>query len=136
MTSKKQHSKLIAKAQKRQSWLLFAVIVVAVVVDFVFFESNLTVAKSVSLGGFLAYAMQLVFTFISYRRDAVLVGKYRYNALMMDMYLAVVAKWLFAIVCFGFIFLFIKSINFLAFFVGLITMQLFIMVALLATNSP
>lgn len=136
MTSKNQHSKLIAKAQKKQSWLLFAVVLLAIVVDFAFFEGNLTVAKSVSLGGLLAYSMQFVFTFISYRRDAVLVGKHRYNALMMDMYLAVVAKWLFAIVCFGFIFLFVKSINFLAFFVGLIIMQLSIMVALLGTNSP
>lgn len=135
MIFKNQHKQLVINAKKKkQRWLLFVVIILAILID-VLISGKLVVAKSASLGAVIAYAMQFVFTAVSYRRDERLIGKHRYNALMSDMYLAVIAKWLFAIVCFVLVFVFVKPMHFLAFFVGLIVMQLLIMIALLGTKN-
>lgn len=132
---KTPHKHIIIKACKIQSWLLFVIIIAAIIVDIVA-NYQLIVAKSWAMGAVLAYLVQGIFVFISLRRDRLLTGKHRYHALMMDMYLAVVAKWLFAIICFGLIFVFVRPMNFLAFLVGFITMQLSVALSFLMVKSP
>ncbi len=123
----------IRTAAKKQSWLLLLLIVSAMLVDGVL-QSQWRVAQSVALGAVLSYAMQLIFTWISYRRDERLRGKYRHQLFMQDVYVAVLTKWLVGIVGFSFVFIFFKSLNFLAFFIGLIAMQFLIAMTFVASK--
>lgn len=117
------HKRAIRAATKKQSWLLLLLIVTAVVID-VLLQRQLVMAKSVAIGACLSYAMQMVFTAVSYRRDERLRGQHRHHLFMQDVYVAALTKWMVGIVGFSAVFIFFKSLNFLAFFIGFIAMQL------------
>lgn len=105
--------------QRRQSWLVLLLICLSVGVDLVFGQS-LLVAKSLGLGVVLSYVAQSAFTFIAYRQT----GAKARQAIMLNMYLGQMIKWLITLVGFALIFIFIKPIVALLVVVGYLIMQL------------
>lgn len=105
--------------QRRQSWLVLLLICLSVGVDLVFGQS-LFVAKSLGLGVVLSYVAQSAFTFIAYRQT----GAKARQAIMLNMYLGQMIKWLITLVGFALIFIFIKPIVALLVVVGYLIMQL------------
>lgn len=105
--------------QRRQSWLVLLLICLSVGVDLVFGRALLT-AKSLGLGVVLSYVAQSAFTFIAYRQT----GAKARQAIMLNMYLGQMIKWLITLVGFALIFIFIKPIVALLVVVGYLIMQL------------
>lgn len=105
--------------QRRQSWLVLLLICLSVGVDLVFGQS-LFIAKSLGLGVVLSYVAQSAFTFIAYRQT----GAKARQAIMLNMYLGQMIKWLITLVGFALIFIFIKPIVALLVVVGYLIMQL------------
>lgn len=126
------HKRLIVSAQKKQNWILFVVIILMLVLDVLL--SPKPFGRSMAIGACLSYVMQLVFTLVSYWRDERLYGQNRYNLLVQDMYVAVLMKWIVGLTGFALIFLFLKSLNFLALLLGFIGMQ-FLIITVLMTSK-
>lgn len=120
----------IAKFQKFLNWLLFGVVIVAILIDSLL-GYRLYFAKGLILGALVGYLMQSVFTFINYSKIHHNQGAAKAGTQMMaSMYLAILAKWAIGLLGFGLIFVFVKEMMVAAVFVGLMIMQLGIGVGL------
>ncbi|WP_066800957.1 ATP synthase subunit I [Moraxella oblonga] len=105
--------------QKQQSWIVLAWIVIAIAVDMVVGVGLLS-AKSFSMGVLLSYITQSTFTFIAYQKTGAKVRQ----AIMLNMYLGQMVKWLATLMGFALIFVFIKPIIALLVVVGYLVMQI------------
>lgn len=117
--SQRSHKLQIFARQKRQIWLVFALIVVAWLCDMWLGHAQILV-KSVAAGAFLSYFAQSVFTWLAYRTT----GAKARQMIMLNMYLGQIIKWSLTLLGFALIFLTIKPVYALAVFGSYFVVQL------------
>lgn len=108
----------IYTCQRRQIWMVLVLIIIGVLLDEVLGDHN--IAKSVAVGAFLGYSAQSVFTYVAYRTTGV---RQRY-AIMLNMYLGQMLKWLITFIGFACIFIYMKSAHAFAVIISYVMMQL------------
>lgn len=105
---------------------MFAIVILAVGVDWVL-GYGLRLARGMALGAMLAFVTQSVFTLLSYRKHRLHQGKMidtrPASQMLLDMVMALVAKWFVAGVGFVVIFNLPYAILFPAVFGGFLLMQ-------------
>lgn len=104
--------------QKRQSWIVLAWIVIAIIISAVAGVGLLN-AKSFGMGVLLSYVAQSAFTFIAYKKT----GAKARQAIMLNMYLGQMIKWLITLLGFAMIFMFAKPMVAWLVVVGYLIMQ-------------
>lgn len=104
--------------QKRQSWIVLAWIVIAIIISAVAGVGLLN-AKSFGMGVLLSYVAQSAFTFIAYKKTGAKVRQ----AIMLNMYLGQMIKWLITLLGFAMIFMFAKPMVAWLVVVGYLIMQ-------------
>lgn len=111
---------------KKMLWLMFAIVILAVGVDVVL-GYGMRLARGAALGVALAFVTQSVFTLLSYRKYRLHQGKMidirPASQMLLDMTVALVAKWLVAGIGFVIIFSLPYAILFPAVFGGFLLMQ-------------
>ncbi|TXD96189.1 hypothetical protein ES754_11165 [Psychrobacter frigidicola] len=110
----------IGIAIKRQAWVLFVLIVIAILLDIVWLHSQLTVAKSAAIGALLSFVTQAVFAGFIFRHTG-----YRARLhIVSQLYRGQMAKWLLTVLGFALIFITVKPLVAPALFIGFIVMQI------------
>ncbi|MGO1251229.1 ATP synthase subunit I [Psychrobacter sp.] len=105
---------------KRQAWLLLFIIVIACVIDIVWWQGELTVAKSAATGALLSYLTQAVFAGFIFWYTGYRARKHIVNQL----YRGQVAKWLLTALGFALIFITVQPLSAPALFIGFMVMQI------------
>lgn len=104
---------------KRQAWILFILIVSVSMLDVVWLQSELIVAKSTALGALLSFTSQAIFAafvfwYTGYRARRHIVSQ---------LYRGQMVKWLLTVFGFALIFITIRPLSAPALFIGFIVMQ-------------
>lgn len=117
------HQNSIRTAYRRKTWGLFIMIVTAIALD-ALFGCQGRVAQAIAVGAVLNFIMQVAFMWFGYQKP-----RHNSNQIMSDMALAVIMKWVIAIVGFAYIF---KATTLLApaVFAGFLIMQGWILISL------
>lgn len=117
------HQNSIRTAYRHKTWGLFIIIVIAIMIDAVFGYQG-QVAQAVAIGATLNFIMQASFMWFGYQKP-----RHNGSQIMLDMTLAVIVKWIIAIVGFAYIF---KATTLLApaVFAGFLIMQGCILISL------
>lgn len=116
----------VVKGLRQGMWVLFSLIVFAIIVDLIWFKvfatstHKLLWAKSFALGAVLNYISHFVFTSFAYRYTGVRAKKNIVNQL----YLGEISKWFISLVGFSLLFITIKPLAPLGLFIGFIVMQI------------
>ncbi len=105
---------------KRQTWVLFMLIVAAWIIDVSWFDSELIVAKSMAIGGLLSFITQVVFAIFMFSHT----GYRARNRIVSQFFRGQALKWLLTVFGFALIFSFIRPLSALALFVGFIVMKM------------
>lgn len=105
---------------KRQSWLLFALILLAMAYDVINGNRDFVVSKNLLAGGVLAWASHYVFAKLSLRTFG---AKFR-RQMVNNFYLAQLLKWLMTMVGFALIFIFLKPLKPMWVFFGYFVLQI------------
>lgn len=115
---------LLQDQLRRQAWLrsssLLMIIVMAYMVDLMLFNSNLLIAKGVALGAFVNWMAQTMFSWFAFRYT----GAKARQAIVGQMYMGQIIKWLVVMVGFSLIFVGIRPISAGAVITGFIMMQI------------
>ena len=110
----------IIRALKREVWMLFVLIILAIVLDTVWLQTQWLVAKSFAIGALLSFITHLVFaSFIFWH-----TGYRARQHIVTQLYRGQMAKWLVTVLGFAAIFIMIKPLSAPALFFGFILMQL------------
>lgn len=105
---------------KRQMWILFILIIIAAILDVIWLQSQLIVAKSTAIGALLSFATQVVFAGFIFWHSG-----YRARGLVVSqLYRGQMFKWLLTVAGFALIFITIRPLSAPALFVGFIVMQI------------
>lgn len=123
--SQRNHKLQIFARQKRQIWLVFALILLAWGLDMWFGRAQILV-KSVAAGAVLSYIAQSAFMWVAYRTT----GARARQMIMLNMYLGQAVKWTLTAVGFVLIFIAIKPIYALAVFVSYFIVQMLAVLSL------
>ncbi len=110
----------IKQSLRYQSWWLFVLVILVIIFDKLWLQSNLAWAKNFICGAVLNFISQYVLTKISFRHQGYLARKHTVNQL----YLAEVCRWLISIVGFIIIFLLLKPLLAPIVFLGYIIVQI------------
>ena len=110
----------ISRVIKRQLWVLFILIALAIVIDMVLLHTQLLVAKSLSIGALLSFATQVVFASFIFWHS----GYRARQHIVTQLYRGQMVKWLLTIVGFAAIFIMVKPLSAPALFFGFIIMQI------------
>lgn len=105
------------KLAKQGQWLLLLMIGMAMGIDFMLSAQGF-VARGVTAGAVLSFVMHWAFTQLSFRR-----GQGHGKAMMQDMTLALITKWLIGFLGFALIFSFAERLSVAAVFLGFFAMQ-------------
>ena len=105
---------------RRQTWVLFIVIVAAWLVDISWFNSELIIAKSAALGGILSFITQMVFAIFMFSHT----GYHARNRIVSQFFRGQALKWLLTVFGFALIFITIRPLSAPALFVGFIVMKI------------
>lgn len=104
------HQQKIFLAQRRQIWVVFVAILVAILL----FGVASKATKGLFAGLMIAYIAQSFFTFIAYRKTGIRARR----QIVLYMYLGQMLKWLVTLIGFALVFIAIKPIDALAVFLG------------------
>ena len=105
---------------KRQAWILFILIVSVSMLDVVWLQSELIVAKSTALGALLSFTSQAIFAaFIFWY-----TGYRARRHIVSQLYRGQMVKWLLTVFGFALIFITIRPLSAPALFIGFIVMQI------------
>lgn len=105
---------------KRQTWALLIVIIVASIIDKIWFNGELVVAKSAAIGGVLSFVTQMVFAIFMFSHT----GYRARNRIVSQFFRGQALKWLLTVFGFAFIFITIKPLSAPALFLGFIVMKI------------
>lgn len=105
---------------KRQTWALLLVIIGAWLIDSIWFDGELTVAKSAAIGGLLSFVTQMVFALFMFSHS----GYRARNRIVSQFFRGQALKWLLTVFGFALIFITIKPLSALALFTGFIVMKM------------
>ncbi len=105
---------------KRQTWALLLVIIGAWLIDSIWFNSALTVAKSAAIGGVLSFVTQMIFALFMFSHS----GYRARNRIVSQFFRGQALKWLLTVFGFALIFITIKPLSALALFTGFIVMKM------------
>lgn len=110
----------IALYLKRQTWVLFILIVAAWVVAVVWLKSELIIVQGVAMGALLSFTTQAIFaSFIFWH-----TGYRARRHVVSQLYRGQMVKWLVTVVGFALIFIYIKPLSAPALFFGFIFMKI------------
>ncbi len=104
---------------KRQTWALLLVIVSAWLIDSSWLHSDLVIAKSAAIGGFLGFATQMVFAWFMFSYT----GYQARNRIVSQFFRGQALKWLLTVFGFALIFTTVEPLSAPALFIGFITMK-------------
>ena len=105
---------------KRQAWILFILIVIVVVVDVGWLQSQLIVAKSLAIGALLSFTTQAIFAgFIFWH-----TGYRARRHIVSQLYRGQTVKWLLTVFGFALIFITVQPLSAPALFIGFMVMQI------------
>lgn len=104
---------------KRQTWALLIVIILAWLIDKIWFGGELVVAKSAAIGGLLSFVTQMVFAIFMFSHT----GYRARNRIVSQFFRGQALKWLLTVFGFALIFIAIKPLSALALFIGFIIMK-------------
>ena len=110
----------IVRSLKRELWILFVLIALAIVLDTVWLHTQWTVAKSFAIGALLGFVTHLVFASFMFRHN----GYRARQHIVTQLYRGQMVKWLLTVVGFAAIFIMVKPLSAPALFFGFIVMQL------------
>lgn len=116
---------------KRQSWLLFAVILLVIVGEAISGHRDFAISKNLLAGGVLAWASHYVFAKLSLRTFG---AKFR-RQMVNNFYLAHLLKWLMTMVGFALIFILLKPLKPMWVFLGYVILQIGQVVLLYQYNN-
>ena len=105
---------------KRQTWVLFVMIIAAWLIDNYWFDGELVVAKSTAIGGLLSFVTQMVFAIFMFSHT----GYRARNRIVSQFFRGQALKWLLTVFGFALIFIFIRPLSAPALFVGFIVMKM------------
>ncbi len=105
---------------KRQTWVLFVMIIAAWLIDSSWFNGELVVAKSTAIGGALSFATQMVFAIFMFSHT----GYRARNHIVRQFFRGQALKWLLTVFGFALIFIFIRPLSAPALFAGFIVMKI------------
>lgn len=105
---------------KRQTWALLIVIIVAWLIDSMWFDGELVIAKSAAIGGLLSFMTQMVFAWFMFSHT----GYRARNRIVSQFFRGQALKWLLTVFGFALIFIAVKPLAPLALFVGFIVMKI------------
>lgn len=105
---------------KRQTWALLLVIIGAWLIDRIWFDGELVVAKSAAIGGALSFVTQMVFATFMFSHS----GYRARNRIVSQFFRGQALKWLLTVFGFALIFIAIKPLSVLALFAGFILMKI------------
>lgn len=118
--AKRSQKDQIRRYLKRQTWALLSVIIIAWLIDMIWFNSELVVAKSAAIGGLLSYVTQMVFALFMFSHS----GYHARNRIVSQFFRGQALKWLLTVFGFALIFITIKPLSALALFLGYIVMKI------------
>lgn len=118
--AKRTQKDSIGVFMKRQSWVLFALIIFAVVIDVSWLHTQLIVAKSLAMGALLSFSTHAVFAMFVFWYT----GYRARGRIVSQLYRGQMIKWLLTVLGFSFIFIIIKPLSPPALFSGFIIMQI------------
>lgn len=105
---------------KRQTWALLIVIIAAWLIDNIWFDGKLIVAKSAAIGGVLSFVTQMVFALFMFSHS----GYRARNRIVSQFFRGQALKWLLTVFGFAAIFITIKPLAVPALFIGFIVMKM------------
>ncbi len=109
----------IAFYLKRQAWILFALILIAWLIDVLWLHSELLIVQGAALGALLSFMTQAIFTIFIFWHTG-----YRARLhIVTQLYRGQMVKWLLTIFGFALIFITIQPLSAPALFAGFIVMQ-------------
>ncbi|MFW2177786.1 MULTISPECIES: ATP synthase subunit I [unclassified Moraxella] len=91
---------------KQQAWVLFGVMIIALIIDFSLQQSQQLITKNVLAGGVLAWCTQYIFAKIALRQT----GYRQRKQIVHNFYQAQAIKWGLVMLGFAFIFLTLKPL--------------------------
>lgn len=124
--AKRSQKPKVIQGLRHGMWLLLLLIVVATLLDVIWFNKTATEthkllwAKSFALGALLNYLNHFVFAWFAYRYTGMQARKNIVN----QFYMGEVSKWVISLIGFSVIFITIKPLDALALFIGFIVMQI------------
>jgi len=118
--AKRTQSDQVARAVKGQLWVLFALMICAVIVDMLWLDPQNAVAKSFSLGALLSFVSQAMFAWFVFHRTGFHARLY----IVQQMYRGQMIKWAVTLGGFIVIFITIQPLSAPALFTGFMLMQI------------
>ena len=101
------------------SWLLLGMILIASVLDSVFWHSHYVISKSIAIGALLNGLTHLLFAWAVFRQT----GSQARRHIVNNLYLGQMLKWVVTLVGFVLIFILVKPLSAIGLFFGFIMMQ-------------
>lgn len=105
---------------KRQSWLLFAMIILAMGYEFISGQREFAMSKNLLAGGILAWLSHYLFAKLSLRT----FGAKFHRQTINNFYLAHLLKWLLTMLGFAVIFIYLKPLKPVWVFLGYMVLQI------------
>lgn len=118
--AKRTQSDQVVRAVKGQLWVLFGLMMLAVLVDMLWMNSQSAVAKSFSLGALLSFISQAIFAWFVFQRTGFHARLY----IVQQMYRGQMIKWAVTLGGFIVIFINIQPLSAPALFTGFMLMQI------------
>lgn len=128
--AKRTHQTEIYQRQRRQSYAVLMIILIAIVVSIGTRDSQFAIAKGATMGSVVAYLAQCAFTYIAYRTT----GSRHARQIMLNMYLGQMIKWLITLLGLALTFIGLPTVNTVAVIIGYLTMLLVHTVVMYRTN--
>ncbi|WP_131669374.1 ATP synthase subunit I [Psychrobacter pygoscelis] len=118
--AKRTQSDQVLRAIKGQLWVLFILILLALLVDIFWLDSQKVIAKSLAVGALLSFVSQAIFAWFVFHRT----GYHARRTIVHQMYRGQMIKWAVTLSGFIVIFINIRPLSAPALFTGFMLMQI------------
>ena len=118
--AKRTQKDKIGIAIKRQGWILFILIVIIILLDVVWLQSQLIVAKSTAIGALLSFVSQAAFAGCIFWHTGYRARRH----IVTQLYRGQMVKWLLTVFGFALIFISVHPLSAPALLIGFIIMQI------------
>lgn len=118
--AKRTQTDKVARSVKGQLWVLFTLIVVAAIIDYVWFDNQKIWVRSLAVGAFLSYISQAIFAWFVFHRTGYQARRY----IVQQLYRGQMLKWVITLSGFIIIFINIRPLSAPALFTGFMLMQI------------
>lgn len=118
--AKRTQSDQVARAIKGQLWVLFFLIMLGLLVDYLWLDTQSVVAKSLAIGALLSFITQAIFAWFVFHRTGFQARRY----IVHQLYRGQMIKWALTLSGFIIIFINIRPLSAPALFTGFMLMQI------------